>query len=85
MRAAHVVNEEQAMVAFDQPEILEPNADDTGNGAGERAPDDGASASDGGEGDDSEGDDRHSGSGFVPIAVGLAALLPLPSLFQRRC
>jgi hypothetical protein len=79
-----VENEEQAMVAFDQPEILEPDTADTGNGAGESASDDGASAPDGGEGDDSEGDDRYSGSGFVPIAVGLAALLPLPSLFQRR-
>jgi hypothetical protein len=73
------------MVVFDQPEILEPDVDESNDGADTGAPETGVSAPDGGDQDDSEGDQRASGSGFVPIAIGLAALLPLPSLIQRRC
>ncbi len=73
------------MVAFDQPEILEPDVDESNDGADTGAPETDVSAPDDGDRDDSAEDHRQSGSGFVPIAIGLAALLPLPSLIQRRC
>jgi len=74
------IAEEQAMVILDQPEILEPDVEETG--AGESPSEDGAPAPERETNDDAG---VSSGSGFVPIAVGLAALLPLPALSHRRC
>jgi hypothetical protein len=80
-RTVSVLSEEEAMVALDQPEILEPEFEETGA----NAPEDGAAAPDGESDNDPDGGSQSSGSSFVPIAVGLAALLPLPSLSNRRC
>jgi hypothetical protein len=77
-------SEEDAMATVDQPELIEPEIDETGNGAGSGAPATGdGPASDGS--DESDGGGASGGSGFVSIAVGLAALLPLPVLSKRRC
>jgi hypothetical protein len=72
------------MVAFDQPVILEPDADEGDKGAETQSPETSDAAPDGGD-DYSAADLRRSRSGSVPIAVGLAALLPLPANIQRRC
>jgi hypothetical protein len=77
-------SEENAMATLDHPELIEPKIDESGSEAGSGAPETGDDpASDGS--DDSDGGGNSGGSGFVSIAVGLAALLPLPVLSQRRC
>jgi hypothetical protein len=77
-------SEEEAMARPDQPELIEPEIDESGNEAGSGAPASGdGPASDGS--DDSDVGGSSGGSGFVSIAVGLAALLPLPVLSRRRC
>jgi hypothetical protein len=77
-------SEEDAMATVDQPELIEPEVDESGSEAGSGAQDTGdGPASD--ESDDSDGGSASGGSGFVSIAVGLAALLPLPVLSKRRC
>jgi hypothetical protein len=43
------------MVAFDQPEILEPDGDESNDGADTGAPDTGVAAPDGGNQDDKSG------------------------------
>ncbi|MFL5759509.1 MAG: hypothetical protein ACJ789_07215 [Thermomicrobiales bacterium] len=40
------------MIAFDRPEILEPEVEETGSGAGQDAPDEGAPAPDDEDSDD---------------------------------
>ena len=72
------------MATLDQPELIEPEIDETGTEAGSGAPATGDGPASG-ESDDSGGGNASTGSGFVPIAVGLAALLPLPMLSRRRC
>jgi hypothetical protein len=75
---------ENALGTFDQPELIEPEIDETGSEAGSGAPASGdgpASV----ESDDSDSGGSPTGSGFVPIAIGLAALLPLPIISRRRC
>ena len=83
-RTACMESEEDAMATFDQPEVIEPEIDETGSEAGSAAPATGdGPASD--ESDDLDVGGASSGSGFVSIAVGLAALLPLPVMSRRRC
>lgn len=72
------------MAIIEQPELIEPENDGNRPEAGSEAPkagDDSASSDE----DSADGGHYLSGSGFVPIAVGLAALLPLPNLSRRRC
>jgi hypothetical protein len=77
-------DEEDAMAMIDQPELIEPENDGNRPEAGPEAPEAGDDSASSDE-DNADGGNYPSGSGFIPIAVGLASLLPLPNLSRGRC
>jgi hypothetical protein len=79
-----MASEEEALAILDQPELIEPEIEGNGTEAGPEAPATGDGLASDGEDNPDEGS-YPTGSGFVSIAVGLAALLPLPNLSRRRC